>query len=48
MDKIEFFTDEIDGSEHVIIDKGNGEFVGMSRAVYDEQQAAQEAQSFNA
>ena len=30
-----------DGSvtEHVIIDRGNGEFTSMPKAVYDEQQA---------
>lgn len=26
--------------EHVIIDRGNGEFTSMPKAIYDEQQAA--------
>jgi hypothetical protein len=26
--------------EHVIIDRGNGEFTSMPKSVYDEQQAA--------
>lgn len=32
----------IDGSttEHVIIDRGNGEFTSMPKSVYDEQQAS--------
>ena len=31
----------IDGTttEHVVIDKGNGEFTSMPKSVYDEQQA---------
>lgn len=28
--------------EHVIIDRGNGEFTSMPKSVYDEQQAAQQ------
>lgn len=31
--------------EYVIIDRGNGEFTSMLKSVWDEQQAAQEAQS---
>ena len=27
-------------TEHVIIDRGNGEFTSMPKSVYDEQQAA--------
>ena len=30
---------------HVIIDQGNGEFTSMLKSVWDEQQAAKEAQS---
>ncbi len=30
---------------HVIIDRGNGEFTSMPKAVWDEEQAAKEAQS---
>lgn len=35
-------VDNIDGTttEHVIIDRGNGEFTSMPKSVYDEQQAA--------
>lgn len=42
MENIKTITVEnpIDGSttEHVIIDRGNGEFTSMPKAVYDEQQ----------
>lgn len=34
---------EINGEEHIIIDRGNGEFTSMPKSVYDEQQAAQKA-----
>jgi len=30
---------------HVIIDRGNGEFTSMPKSVYDELEAAKEAQS---
>ena len=43
MQNIEIITvDNIDGTktEHVIIDRGNGEFTSMPKSVYDEQQAA--------
>jgi len=39
MDNISFITDE-KGIEHVIIDRGNGEFTSMHKSTYDEQQAA--------
>jgi hypothetical protein len=39
MDNITIITD-IEGTEHVIIDRGNGEFTSMPKSVYDEQQAA--------
>ena len=29
--------------EHIIIDRGNGEFTSMLKSVWDEQQAAKEA-----
>lgn len=32
---------EVEGVEHAIIDRGNGEFTSMPKSVYDEQQAAQ-------
>ena len=36
-----------DGSitEHIIIDRGNGEFTSMPKSVWDELEAAKEAQS---
>jgi len=43
MDKIKIIeVENQDGSttEHVIIDRGNGEFTSMPKSVYDEQQAA--------
>ena len=40
MDKVKFFTDELDGVENAIIDRGNGEFTSMPKSTYDEQQAA--------
>ena len=30
-----------DGIEHIIIDRGNGEFTSMLKTTYDEQQAEQ-------
>lgn len=30
-------------TEHIIIDRGNGEFTSMPKSVYDEQQAKQES-----
>jgi hypothetical protein len=32
---------DIDGKEHAIIDRGNGEFTSMPKATYDAQIAAQ-------
>ena len=43
MENIEIVTvTETDGTEteHVIIDRGNGEFTSMPKSVYDEQQKA--------
>ena len=43
MDKIEIIkVTNIEGNEieHVIIDRGNGEFTSMPKSVYDEQQKA--------
>lgn len=31
---------EIEGVEHAIIDRGNGEFTSMPKSTYDAQQAA--------
>jgi hypothetical protein len=39
MDKITYLTDELSGVEHVIIDRGNGEFTSMLKSTYDELQA---------
>ena len=41
MNNVIFITDE-EGTEHAIIDRGNGEFTSMPKSVYDEQQAALE------
>ena len=38
MDNVTFII--IDEVEHAIIDHGNNEFTSMTKAVYDEQQAA--------
>jgi hypothetical protein len=42
MDKVTFIEVETLGGveTHAIIDRGNGEFTSMSKATYDEQQAA--------
>ena len=37
MDNVIFI--DVDGVEHAIIDRGNGEFTSMLKSVYDEQQA---------
>ncbi len=41
MNNVTFVTNEIDGIEHAIIDRGNGEFTSMTKATYDAQLAAQ-------
>ena len=41
MDNIIFVTD-IDGNEHIIIDRGNGEFTSMPKEIWDAQQEAVE------
>ena len=43
MNNIEIIVDK-DGIEHILIDRGNGEFTSMPKSVYDEQQAAQAQQ----
>ena len=40
MDNVTFI--EINGVEHVIIDRGNGEYTSMPKAIWDEQQKAAE------
>jgi len=37
MDNVTFIT--VDGTEHAIIDRGNGEFTSMLKSTYDELQA---------
>jgi hypothetical protein len=39
MENVTIFTDELDGTEYAIIDKGNGEFTSMHKSTYDELQA---------
>ena len=41
MNNVTFFTDEITGVEHAIIDRGNGEFTSMLKSTYDAMQAEQ-------
>jgi hypothetical protein len=40
MDNVTFITDD-QGVEHAIIDRGNGEFTSMTKAHYEELEAAQ-------
>jgi hypothetical protein len=40
MENVTFFTDELSGVEHAIIDRGNNEFTSMPKSIYDAQQAA--------
>jgi hypothetical protein len=44
MENITYITDK-DGNEHAIIDRGNGEFTSMPKAIYDAQQAEQSTPS---
>ena len=41
MDNVTFIISEFDGSEHAIIDRGNGEFTSMLKSTYDEMIAKQ-------
>jgi hypothetical protein len=41
MDNVSFITD-LEGNEHAIIDRGNGEFTSMLKSTYDEMIAQQE------
>ena len=41
MDKVSFI--KVDGIEHIIIDRGNGEFTSMTKEHYDKLQAELEA-----
>jgi hypothetical protein len=42
MENITTFTDEKDGTDYVIIDRGNGEFTSILKSTYDEMIAQQE------
>ena len=39
MNKITYFIDQLDGTEYVIINHGNGKSTSMLKSTYDEQQA---------
>jgi hypothetical protein len=39
MDKVTYLTD-LEGVEHAIIDRGNGEFTSMTKTHYEELEAA--------
>jgi hypothetical protein len=39
MDKVSFI--KVEGVEHAIIDRGNGEFTSMPKSIYEAQQAEQ-------
>ncbi len=41
MDNINFITD-LDGVEHIIIDRGNGEFTSMTKEHWDKLEAERE------
>jgi len=43
MDNVSFFTDELNGSVHAIIDRGNEEYTSMLKSTYDEMIAQQES-----
>ena len=40
MENIKEITDSL-GQVHIVIDKGNNEFISMTKEAYDKQQAAQ-------
>ena len=40
MENVTFITDSL-GTEHAIIDRGNGEFTSMLKSTYEAQQAEQ-------
>ncbi len=44
MENITYITDER-GTEHVLIDNGNGEFTSMTKTEYDRRQAEQSTPS---
>jgi len=42
MKNVEIVINERDGSEHIIIDRGNGEFTSMLKSTWDELEAQRE------
>jgi hypothetical protein len=38
MDNVTIVVNELDGTEHIVIDRGNGEFTSMTKAHYEELQ----------
>jgi len=42
MKNVEIVINELDGSEHIIIDRGNGEFTSMLKSTWDELEAQRE------
>ena len=45
MDDVTFFTDELDGTEFAIIDRGNGEYTSMLKSTYEAMEAEQSTPS---
>jgi hypothetical protein len=43
MDNVKYFTDELDGTEYVVIDNTDGSFTSMLKSTYDEMIARNEA-----
>ena len=41
MENVTFIINEVDGTEHALIDHGNGEFTSMPKSEYHKQQAEQ-------
>jgi hypothetical protein len=41
MEKVTFIISELDGTEHAIIDRGNGEYTSMLKSTYEAMQAEQ-------
>jgi hypothetical protein len=42
MDNVTIVVNELDGTEHIVIDRGNGEFTSMLKSTYDEIKKAQD------
>ena len=41
MDNVTIVVNELDGTEHIVIDRGNGEFTSMLKSTYEAMQAEQ-------